>query len=421
MLFRSGGLRSVLQLFKKEAIDFTISTKTYVSDVITFQTITTSTDRYGLISLDVNSLSNFFTDFSGNQRGFKPGQQLAIFIKDETNKKKQYISKNNGYLVKIREVYYRELVVDFFKDIDNFTTESTIVTDYPKIGNTTYLATRFKIWDKEIGRFDVYGQTEIEDIRFETELGNVGKLVSSDDVYIFKEYDIKEEGIDWVYLNKKRKEMLMMKNLIYPFIGSYKAIINAINYFGYNDLELYEYYRNINVDSSNYGKLFKVEIPDIFDNTVKGWKDNDFIKHTFPNANYVDTNLFNLTFRITDRQGNNVLTYTLEEVQKKLNGLKYWLQKNIIPITHKILDITGRADFQGESTITHITRDVNVIKVFENFTPVSFRLNELYLMPVNNGSTVYNCVLDFYSPTQSYQPYSGISQSDFPEIGRAHV
>jgi hypothetical protein len=30
-------------------------------------------------------------------------------------------------------------------------------------------------------------------------------------------------------------------------------------------------------------------------------------------------------------------------------------------------------------------------------TPVTFKLNETYLMPVNSGSTVYNCVLDFYS------------------------
>jgi hypothetical protein len=77
---------------------------------------------------------------------------------------------------------------------------------------------RFRVWDREIGRFNVYGQTEIEDIRYKIELNNVGKLISSDDVYIFKEYDIQEEGIDWIYLNSKRKEMLMMKSLIYTWI-----------------------------------------------------------------------------------------------------------------------------------------------------------------------------------------------------------
>jgi hypothetical protein len=410
-----GGLRSILQLFKKEPIDFTINTLNSNTDIISFETVVTQSDRYGLISLDSNSTSNFLSDSIGNTRGLKVGQSLAIFIKDESNTRNQFISKNNGYLVKIRQIFFKSLIVDFFKEVDQFATESTIITDYPKTGNTTYLSVRFKIWDKELGRFNVYGQTEIEDVRFKTELGNVGKLVSSDDVYIFKEYDIKEEGIDWVYLNRKRKEMLMMKNIIYPYIGSYKSIINAINYFGYNDLQLNEYYRNINSDSPNYTKLFKVEIPDIFDNTVEGWKENDFIKHTFPNDNYADTNLFNLTYRITDREGNNVLTYTLEEVQKKLQGLKYWLQKNIIPITHRILDITGRADFSGVTTISHIVRDVQVIKHYENFTPVSFKLNELYLMPVNNGSTVYNCVLDFYFPKDVSSRYPGISQSTLPD------
>jgi hypothetical protein len=30
-------------------------------------------------------------------------------------------------------------------------------------------------------------------------------------------------------------------------------------------------------------------------------------------------------------------------------------------------------------------------------TPVTFKLNEVYLLPINSGSSVYNCVLDFYS------------------------
>lgn len=408
-----GPLRSILQLYIKEDIDFTITTNNINNDEITFETIIDpdTFERFGEIRLDVNSTSNFWNDSNGDTRGLKVGQHLAIFIHDVTNSRSQYLSPNNGYLVKIQEISYKTIKVEFFKDIDAFEFESTIVNDYPKSGDTTYLSVRFRIWDREIGRFNVYGQTEIEDIRYKIELNNVGKLISSDDVYIFKEYDILEEGIDWTYLNKKRKEMLLMKSLIYPYIGSYKAIINAINYFGYNDLELYEYYRNINIDSKNYLKLFKVEIPDIFSPYTNNWKESDFLKNTFPNPNFEETNLFNLTYRITDRQGNNLLTYSLREVQIKLQGLKYWLQKNIIPITHKILDITGRADFQHTSSIKHIVRDVNIIKTHEDFTPVSFKLNELYLMPVNNGSTVYNCVLDFYFNTGNNQFYSGVSQS----------
>ena len=404
-----GALRSILQLYKKEEVDFTITTTLINNDIITFENIIDefTGDRYGKISLSNSSTSLFTSDIEGNFRGLKVGQHLAIFVKDITNVKKQYISNNNGYLLKIRSIFSREILVDYFKEVDFLNFETTIINDFPKVNLDTYLSCRFKVWNRELGRFNILGQTEIEDIRYHTELNNVGKLISSDDVYIFKEYDIKEEGIDWNYLNSKRKEMMMMKNLIYPYIGSYKSIINAINYFGYNDLELYEYYRNVEVESENYYKLFKVEIPDIFDNSVEGWTDNDFIKHTFPNAKFEDTNLFNLTFRITDKEGNNILYYTLEEVQKKLQGLKYWLQKNIIPITHKILDITGRADFVGGTTIIHQSVDAQIFNVKQNFTPIMFDLNEAYLLPVNSGSSVYNCVLDFYisgSPTSSLLP-----------------
>jgi hypothetical protein len=71
-----------------------------------------------------------------------------------------------------------------------------------------------------------------------------------------------------------------------------------LNFFGYNDLQLNEYYKDVNINSVNFSKLFKVEIPDIFDNTVEGWTENDFIKHTFPNDNYEETNLLNLTYEV---------------------------------------------------------------------------------------------------------------------------
>ena len=401
-----GALRSIIQLYKNEDVQLGITSSSINSNILTFQTlIDTDGTPYGQITLDSHSQNNFIYDDSDNKIGFKVGQQLAIFIKDISNLKKQYISPNNGRIVKIRAIYNRILVVDFINtDTDQLDYEVTKIVDYPKSGQTTYLSTTFKVWDREIGRFTTYGQTEIEDIRYAIELGNVGKNIGENETFIFKQYDINEGGIDWIYLNKKRKEMLMMKHLIYPYIGSYKAIINAINYFGYNDLQLNEYYRNVDEASANYLQLFKVEIPDIFDNTVEGWTDNDFLKHTLPNSKYEDTNLFNLTYDITDKNGNNILLYSIDEVIIKLQGLKYWLQKNIIPLTHKILDITGRAYFNSGSQIQHRVHDVSIMNINQSMTPVSFKMNEVYLMPVNTGSTVYNCVIDFSSQTSSILP-----------------
>ena len=386
-----GALRSLLQLYKREEISLTINSNNY--NQVYLETLDVNgPDKRGMISLGQYSTASFLDS------GLKSGQHIVIYLKDNQNNRNQYISDNNGSIFKIRDVYPSQIIVDFF-DITNdiIDTETSIIVDYPKSGETTYLDFTIEVIDKEIGRFFTYGQTEEEDIRFKIELGNVGKLIAPEDIFIFKQYDIEEGGIDWLYLNKKRKEMLMMKHLIYPYIGSYKSIINAINFFGYNDLQLNEYYRNIDPNAVNFTKLFKVEIPDIFDNTVEGWTENDFIKHTMPNDNFEETNLFNLTYFITDKEGNNILNYTLDEIIIKLQGLKYWLKKNIIPLTHKILDITGSAYFTGGTQIQHRLHDVRIVNIYDNMTPITFKLNEAYLMPVNSGSTVYNCVLDFYS------------------------
>jgi len=385
-----GALRTVLQLYRKEEIEFSINSDSNTN--LTFTNIVLDGFRRGQISINQNSPEVF------TGRGLKIGQHIVIYVKDITNSRNQYISDNNAVIAKIRNVYTKTLILDFFNiDLDSLTEENTVISNYPKVGNTTYLRTTIKVKDREIGRFITYGQTEEEDIRYKIELGNQGKLINPDEVFIFKEYDINEGGIDWTFLNKKRKEMLMVKDSIFPYIGSYKSLINAINYFGYNDLQLNEYYRNTNSASKQFGKLFKVEIPDIFDNTVKGWSEKDFLKYTLPNPNYEETNLFNLTYFITDKEGNYVLNYSLDEIIIKLQGLKYWLKRNIVPLTHKIVDIIGQTYVNSSTTIKHQTYDVSIFNVRQEMTPVTCKMNEVYLYPINSGSTVYNCVLDLYT------------------------
>lgn len=385
-----GSIRNVLQLYRKEQIEFSINSD--ANTVLTFTNVIIDGFVRGQISINETSQETF------TGKGLKQGQHLVIYLKDITNSRNQYTSENSAVLVKIRNIYTKTLVLDFFnQDLDLLFDEKTVINNYPKVGNTTYLRVTFKVKDKEIGRFVTYGQTEDEDIRYKIELGNQGKLINPDEVFIFKEYDINEGGIDWTFLNKKRKEMFIAKDVIYPYIGSYKSLINAINYFGYNDLQLNEYYRNTNPQSKLFGQLFKVEIPDIFDNTVKGWSEKDYVKFTLPNPNYEETNLFNLTYFVTDKEGNYILNYSIDEIIIKLQGLKYWLKRNIIPLTHKIVDIIGQTYLNSDTTIKHQTYDVSIFNVRQEMTPVTFKMNEVYLFPVNSGSTVYNCVLDFYT------------------------
>lgn len=397
-----GYIKTTLNLYKREDVTFTLSYDSTLDNLITLSNYNSNGITYSMVMLSTNSQQSFIYDSNDVFRGLKVGQILQINVSDVTNTINKWISNNNGKQFKIKELYNNQIILTTIDDV--LVSETNIIEDYPEVGDTTYLDIKFTVVDKVIAKFDVYGQTEIEDIRYKIELSNTGHLINPTDAYIFKTYNINEGGIDWRFLNQKRKEMLIVRNDIFPYVGSYKAIVNAINYFGYNDLEFYEYYRNININDPNFYKLFKVLVPDIFDNTVAGFKINDFLRHTLPNSNYEDTNLFNLTYRITDKQGNWVLSYSLQEVLIKLQGLKKWLETNVVPITHKILDISGAADFRSSNYIVHKSFSRKGFYVKENFTPIDFNINEAYLMPVNSGSTVYNVVIDFVTPKSVNYP-----------------
>ena len=393
-----------LLLYKRETATFSVTPTLTNNNYITYKLSMMGDITVGKIILDPNSDENFINDLSGTPRGFIPGQIIQISISDTTNLKDQYVSFNNGLKVKIREMYPRELVVDFMED--PFVPESNRVVDYPLAGDVTFLRTSFTTVDRIVANFRFSAQTDIEDPRFGVEISNTGKNLSSEVSWIFKRYDINEQGIDWNFLNQKRKEYLYARDQIFPYVGSYKAIINAINFFGYNDLILNEYYKNTDENSANYQKLFKVEIPDVFDNTVKGWNSKDYLNFTLPNPKYASTKLFNLAYRITDKEGNYSLYYTVFEALVKLHGLKLWLQNNVIPLTHRILDITGEAWSVGQNTISHRNYDIKVIKVSENFSPIDFRVDEAYLLPITSGSQVFNVVINFFTREELTDPFS---------------
>ena len=68
-------------------------------------------------------------------------------------------------------------------------------------------------------------------------------------------------------------------SILIILINSYLSNLNYYLLKFFNDLKLNEYYRNLDPESTNFNKLVKVEIPDIFDNSVEGWTENDFIKN----------------------------------------------------------------------------------------------------------------------------------------------
>lgn len=345
-----------------------------------------------------NYLTNTKTDINFIESGFKVGQRVTITGQDYINENNAATFKNSGFRGEITKVTVNR--IDFLPLDRNMKSQLSLTKTRnllpPFRERDAAFSMKLVVEPELIAKINIKGQTDIEDERYKVMLDNFGKNITHNEIFLFKDYDIKESGIDWVYLNQKRKEMLTVYPEIYNYLGSYKAVINAINYFGHNDLEFYEYYLNVDENSIHFDKLHKIEIPDIFNNRIDGFTPNDFILKSLPNEKYEKTKLFNLTYRITDKEGNIVLAYSLEEVIIKLLGLKKWLQENVIPVGNRILDLTGRGESVGTTNIWHDVKEVRKYEVTEDLTVIDFK-TEGYLQPVENNSKTYNIHIEFFT------------------------
>jgi hypothetical protein len=232
---------------------------------------------------------------------------------------------------------------------------------------------------REIAQIKVYGEVEGEDDRLKSLLSNMGMNLDDLDYFIFKESNIQEQSPDFILLNQKRKELLLQASKIKPFIGTYKALLSAIDFFGYDKITLKEYWLNINEQSENFGKLKAVAIPN---QDVVGFLANKNKGNELPNSNQKKTSRFSLVYRLNTPTGvldewdiptvEETIDYSPDEVLIKLYGLKNKLQKDYLPLQAKIVDITGEGDYfsQFNQNVWNNQHNIKVQNAGVEFRPV---------------------------------------------------
>lgn len=267
------------------------------------------------------------------------------------------------------------------------------------VSATNFSGYRIK-WVNEtlLADLDLYGEVEGEDERLRIVLQNFGKKIDYDKEYIFRDSDIKEDLPDYKLLNKKRKELLLEGDNIYPYLGSYKALINIINYFGYYDVRIKEYFLNVDQDSSNYGNYMHVLVP-------KNAKQREEVKAAWrvvPSKIYKKTSLFGLFYDLNKATENediygipevvDAFDFSPEEVLIKLFGLKELLKKEYLPLNARIYDITGEGIYferiridSWADNLHHLVLDIgkhpefNVYPSVEGYVSDLRRMDDFYI------------------------------------------
>lgn len=240
---------------------------------------------------------------------------------------------------------------------------------------TTYRRTLVMTYENGYERYDIaritfYAETIEEDERLKTWNENLGYNLKPEDTIIFKNSDIHEYMSDFKILNEKRKELMLEGHNIYPYIGSYKAILNAIKFFGYDNLNIVEYWRNINDYDIEFGKIYRTYVYSIKDrktlstkrkpislNTKDFRKLNDIsLVYNFNHPEKVDGIKYDEyglpnVIEDFDKDKRDDFVLTIEEALIKLFALKKKLNDEFTPSSTKIKDVIGEGHYFGINLI----------------------------------------------------------------------
>lgn len=235
---------------------------------------------------------------------------------------------NIGFCAKEEGIYEEILYICLLKDVDLSDPNSGEI--YP------------------IGSINLQAEAIGEDERYRTLFTNFGIPDPIKYQEVFANTTLEEGKMDYVKLNENSKKLFLTYSEIFPYVGTYKALINAVNVLGYHDVFFKEWYKEI-------GKV----IPG------QGYVAYDMYYKSDPNANTINNvpveerislrklNWLSMIYRINKELVNEaedqwgfpqtieVYDYNDEEIITKLYSLKKWLEKYILGLNCKIIDVSG--------------------------------------------------------------------------------
>lgn len=294
-----------------------------------------------------------------------------------------------------------------------------------KFDATTYNRTLIMSYnDNIIAKIKLYAETIEEDERLKIWNDNLGYNITPEDTIIFDKSDLNEFKPNYKLLNEKRKELMLEGSNIYPYIGSYKAIINAIKFFGYENLNIIEYWKNVNPNDENFGKIYHSSKYSLkHKETLRIGAHNIIL----PNKDYKKINSIALVYSINQPTGEidewelpivkEKFTYTIEEALIKLFALRKKLNKEFMPGSSRIVDIIGEASYFGIQSIRKIYDTQDILIGENDFRPnfeiensnyihiTDTRYVEEYILQKNNYESFDFDVLDNLQKCTYYTSY----------------
>ena len=330
---------------------------------------------------------------------------LCDFVENTTTKKERSSLKldydNGPVLNKHTERYESyDIRVNTFDQIASF----NVLFEPSKDSNSltferTLLITRD---DEVLVRLSLIAESTAEDERCKALCSNLNIPLDGEDTVIFADTDIYEPNPDWELINKKRRELLATVNETQYYIGSYKAVMNIIKFFGWNDVFISEFWQDVNINSDNYRKYFKV---DKYDTSVRFGRTKMKSNRTaIPSKHFRKTNKIALVYRVTKPNErfdadylpeiDYVLKYPIEDITVKLFKLKDKINEHYMPINNKICDVIGECTYFTRMTMGNNHQATNALNLEYGVKRLNFSVYPKQNIYITDDRIFFSNILD---------------------------
>lgn len=240
----------------------------------------------------------------------------------------------------------------------------------------------------QIGSLRMCAETEGEDERYRTLFTNFGIPDPKEYNEIFNDADPLEDLPDYISINKNSKKMFLAYPDIFPYVGSYKALINAVKLLGYeNDVFFKEWYKEIGTAVSENGGYTTYDMPldgTINRNVISNLEISERIHLKKMNWVSMVYRINNELDQADDQYGfptaiTNYKNFNADNIAK-LFSLKKWIDKYILGVNCIITDISGEG----------MVFERYALKTFGGYQHVIDYNNEKAVSPVIKTTTVVN-------------------------------
>ena len=199
-----------------------------------------------------------------------------------------------------------------------------------------------------VGKFKLCAETEGEDERFRDLFANYGIPDPKTYNSVFADSDPIEGKDDMRKLNKHSKLMWLNYTDIFSYIGTYKALLNAIKALGYSDVFFKEWYRRIGASKAEASNILcDIAYGNTSINTINAipieerihLKKLNWLSVIFEINKESRAPLNDFGFPLIE----TVYGFNNTEWYAKLISLKKWLEKYILGLNCHIIDVSGEA------------------------------------------------------------------------------